>query len=729
MISEKWEHVKDLFAAALECAPADRKTFLAELSSEDPAAAEQVVELLSSYEKAGDFLNQPCAVASDFLEDLEADQQRFSPGEVLCERFRIVRLIGKGGMGEVYEAWDQDLEDHVALKTLRLEISTHELFTSRFRREIQLARKVTHPNVCRIFDSFQHHAGDTPIAVLSMELLQGQTLAEDLKKKGRLTVVEALPLAQQIIDGLNAVHAAGIIHRDLKPSNLILVPDGPGYHVKITDFGIAGRLPENPLHPTLTQTNNMLGTPDYMAPEQLENGHATIQSDIYSLGLVLYEMVTGSKPFSGSGAWKRLYEPARLPSRLSSHLPGHWSRTILCCLERDRGKRPSSAVEVLTLLTTPLPRRWLAKLLLTLAATLAVFFMVVMFRPHTINPEAQNAVDLAAVAIENQSKNGFLKAIEEYKRATLLDPKWAQPWAELAYAYAAATNARYIDGPTAIQEARRAALRAIELDPTLGKAHGALGWIQSLDFDEWPKAEESFRQALQFSPNDGAIHWWFGVHLRKKGRFKEAEEQDQMALTLTHQRDPNIWCELAFLYWTSGQISRLHEHLAQQLKTFPNFEMTPYLYARLLKLEGHFDEADKQLSFAEQLGFNPPTVLVERISLEEYKGDFDGARNNIRKLLDAGRTQEVDGLLLAGVYAGLHDNDSAFVALESAYQRKDSTLLSLATSPVLEPLRGDARYRSLLGRLHFSNQIMQQMEFNSHSSSGAFSQPRRTGTS
>ena len=709
VVAEEWERVKELFESALDRPPHERAELLSRLGQDDPTLAKQVSALLTSHEQAGDFLNQPLIFSANFLDDLE-EPQRFAPNDVLCNRFKIVRLIGKGGMGEVYEAFDQELEEGVALKTLRFEVSSNETFTARFRREIQLARKVTHPNVCRIFESLRHQTENETISVLSMELLQGQTLGDYLKSKGRLTVDEALPLAKQIIDGLSAVHAAGIIHRDLKPSNLVLIPEGSSFLLKITDFGIAGRLPENPAQTALTQASKMLGTPDYMAPEQLEHGHASIQSDIYSLGLVLYEMVTGAKPFAGA-VWKRLSHRAPSPKKVTPVVRGSWERAILCCLKKDATERPSSGEAVWRLLVTPPPRKWPARSFLAIVIFAAVLLAIWVFRPHHINPDAQAALDVARVAIENPSKDGFSKAIEEYKRATALEPKWAQAWAELAYAYAAASNARYLDGNTALREARKAAIIAIQLDPALGRAQGALGWTQSLDFDEWPKAEASFRAALRSSPEDGQIHYWFGVHLRKKGRFKEAEEQDRLALNLTHQRDPNIWCELAFLYWTSGQVSKLHQHLQEQLKTFPNFPLTRFLSARLLKIEGDFRNAEDELSFAEKLGLNPLTVLAERASLEEYEGHFAKAHDDIAQLAAASQRGEVDGLLLAGVYAGLRDNDSAFEVLESAFQRKDNTLLSLATSPVVQPLRQDPRYSALLRRLHFTDQIMQQMEF------------------
>ncbi len=427
MIAEPWDHIKDLFDSALDLPPEERAGFL---SQQDPIAADQVAELLASLENSGDFMLQPCCIAYDFLEDLEVDQQRFFPGDVLCGRFHIVSLIGRGGMGEVYKAWDEEFEDHIALKTLRLEISTHQLFTSRFRQELQLARKVTHPNVCRIFDSFKHSLGDgTFISVLSMELLPGQTLADYLKTKTRLSTGEALPIVQQIVAGLSAIHAAEIAHRDLKPSNLILVPaalpakidsmtdtgkasgtnrqspiNAPAgtaavaghpvqnaasadslaslsvksqgqqtnssqagaaavtaravtdpdiestsakFIIKITDFGIAGRLPDGLSQAAQTEVSKLLGTPDYMAPEQLEHARANIQSDIYSLGLVLYEMVTGTRPFAEASAWKRISTDSPSPRKLAPDLPDHWNKTIACCLERNPHYRFQTAQAVL----------------------------------------------------------------------------------------------------------------------------------------------------------------------------------------------------------------------------------------------------------------------------------------------------------------------------------------------------------------------------------------------
>jgi serine/threonine protein kinase/tetratricopeptide (TPR) repeat protein len=444
MIAERWEHIhiKELFEEALNCSPEERASFMDRLAQQDSAAASEVGELLSSFEKAGDFLVHPCCVAPDFLEDLEAEQQRFSPGDILCGRFRIVHLIGRGGMGEVYKAWDEELEDHVALKVLRLEISTHELFTARFRREIQLARKVTHPNVCRIFDSFKHPVGDgTYISVLSMELLQGQNLADYLKTKGRLTTAEAFPIVQQIIAGLTAIHAAGIVHRDLKPGNLVLVEesDSSTIHIKITDFGIAGHLPDGLSQAAQTEVSKLLGTPDYMAPEQLENARANVQSDIYSFGLVLYEMVTGSKPFAGASAWKRTSAEAPPARKLASDLPEKWNKTIACCLERNPAYRFQTAQAALESmqdgpsLAAKIPHKplfiRLKRTARTRVGTIAIFFLLIVslmawayryYRLKTPSGKEPVGVMVLLTTITNTSQDPELNSVTEVLRSQLL---------------------------------------------------------------------------------------------------------------------------------------------------------------------------------------------------------------------------------------------------------------------------------------------------------------------
>jgi len=719
---EYWRQVRPLFEQACDLSGDARKQFLLDLQNTTPEIGELVSQLLVSSQLDDGFLETPPWSVAETSEPRTA----FSAGQVLDDRFEVKTLLGSGGVGEVYRAFDRHRNCDVALKTLRPTLINDPDAQRALRNELNLASMISHINVCRLNDITLPRASGQP-AFVSMELLHGETLAALLKRKP-MSLEEMRQILEQVVSGLSAAHQHNILHRDLKPANIMIARDGERLRVVIMDFGLAREMKAGDDYRTAFSANYFAGTPAYMAPEQLEGKQATVASDIHALGVIMFQMITGKLPFDGPTpimiASTRLHQDAPRPRSIVKNVDPRWEHAIVRCLERDPQKRPRTAIEILTLLGTAPPKQWPRRVIGASAAITVLVTAVLIFRPHVIDPQAQAAVDLARVAIENRSRDGFTAAIEHYRRAITLDPRWAQPWAELAYAYAAASNARYIDGAIALREARADASNAIRLDPRLAKAHAALGWTQSLDFDEWPKAESELATAVRLDPNDSQIHYWLAVHLRKRGRFQDAERSARTALLLSRQRDPYVWSELAFLYWTWNRQDRMQEHMVEQLKAFPNFTMTRFLNARLLKLQGRFDQAADELTFAEKLGLNPLTVLVERASLALARGDFGEARQLAKRVEEAGRTQPIDGLLLAGVYAGLNDRDSAFERLEEAWRRKDNTLLSLATSPALAPLRGDPRYQRLLQRLHFSPQIMQQIGFNFSSDKGAASQPR-----
>lgn len=285
----------------------------------------------------------------------------FGPGQLVADRFRIVRFIASGGMGELYEAEDLELHERVALKTIRPDIAQDAEAIARFKREVFLARQVTHPNICRIFDLFRHQPpGPGPaITFVAMELLAGETLADRLRR-GRLTPSEALPIVTQMAAALDAAHQVGVVHRDFKSNNVMLVPQPEGTsRVVVTDFGLAVR-PEDGgsgAHARPTVSGQILGTPDYMAPEQVEGGDLTPATDVYALGLVMYEMVTGRRPFAAAtplaAAVRRLSEPPRPPGELVPDLDPTWESAILRCLERSPRDRFPRAGEVVKELATP----------------------------------------------------------------------------------------------------------------------------------------------------------------------------------------------------------------------------------------------------------------------------------------------------------------------------------------------------------------------------------------
>jgi eukaryotic-like serine/threonine-protein kinase len=279
----------------------------------------------------------------------------FQPNQVLAGRFKVIRFIARGGMGEVYEAEDEELNERVAVKTARFESSQSAQQIERFRREIQLARKVTHPNVCRTFDVFRH--GTTPlgaapsqILIVSMELLSGETLDRRVRGGGALSAADALPIVLQMCAGLGAAHRVGVTHRDFKSANVMLVPPKANEPTRavVTDFGLAHA--EERAEHTLTQPGDIVGTPSYMSPEQIEGGAITPATDIYALGIVIYEMLTGKLPFAAdtplATAMKRLNEPAPHLRALMPSADAKWDAVIARCLERQPAQRFASTDEI-----------------------------------------------------------------------------------------------------------------------------------------------------------------------------------------------------------------------------------------------------------------------------------------------------------------------------------------------------------------------------------------------
>jgi eukaryotic-like serine/threonine-protein kinase len=277
----------------------------------------------------------------------------FADGTVLAGRYRIVRFIARGGMGEVYEAEDQELRERVALKTIHPDRVGDQRAVDRFKREIHLARKVTHRNVCRLFDVGFH---DTT-TFLTMELLQGETLAERIHKAGRFAAADALPIVQQMADALDAAHAAGIVHRDFKSQNVMLC----GTRVVVTDFGLA-RGPQGGADAHLSRSGEIVGSPGYMSPEQVEGREVGPPADVYALGVVLFEMMTGRLPFVAdtplATAIKRLKQPPPSPRESAAELDAVWENTILRCLSIVPQERFATAGAVTQALGAPRSTRF-----------------------------------------------------------------------------------------------------------------------------------------------------------------------------------------------------------------------------------------------------------------------------------------------------------------------------------------------------------------------------------
>src|SRR6185295_6224302 len=259
----------------------------------------------------------------------------FAPGAIVAGRYRLVALLGKGGMGEVYRADDLTLGQPVALKFLPAGVAVDDTRLAQFHNELRIARQVSHKNVCRLYD-----LGDADgRRFLTMEYVDGEDLASLLRRIGRIPEDKAIQMARQLCAAVSAAHERGVLHRDLKPANVM--NDGDG-NVRVTDFGIATA--------TADAGAELAGTPQYMAPEVLAGRPASMKSDIYALGLILFEIFTGRRAYDAQtfGDLKQLHETGTVttPSSIVRDLDPVVERVILRCLEREPGRRPGSALVV-----------------------------------------------------------------------------------------------------------------------------------------------------------------------------------------------------------------------------------------------------------------------------------------------------------------------------------------------------------------------------------------------
>jgi serine/threonine protein kinase len=270
---------------------------------------------------------------------LEVPKEELTTGSTFAGRYQIIEELGRGGMGRVYKATDTKIKEKVALKLIKPEIASDKKTLERFSNELRIARRITHKNVGKMFDINEEEGTH----YITMEYVSGQDLRGLIRQSGKLGIETALSIAKQACEGLSEAHKTGVIHRDLKPSNIMIDREG---NVRIMDFGSARSLKER----GITGAGVMIGTPDYMSPEQAEAKAVDQRSDIYSLGVILYEMVTGRVPFEGdtalSIAMRHKSEIPKDPKEYNAQVPSDLSNLILRCLEKDKENRYQSAEEM-----------------------------------------------------------------------------------------------------------------------------------------------------------------------------------------------------------------------------------------------------------------------------------------------------------------------------------------------------------------------------------------------
>jgi serine/threonine protein kinase/tetratricopeptide (TPR) repeat protein len=355
----------------------------------------------------------PEKISPSVTKTLETPVTRLAVGSLFAERYEVLEELGRGGMGEVYRVKDEKLDEEMALKVLKPEIAAHKDMIQRFKNELKLSRKIAHRHICKMYDLNEEE--ETPY--ITMEYVRGENLKSAIRKKGKLDEKEAIAIAKQVCEGLAEAHELGVVHRDLKPQNIMIDEKG---NAKVMDFGIARSIEAA----GVTQTGMMIGTPDYMSPEQAEGEEADQRSDIYAMGVILYEMVTGGVPFKGDTAFSvALKHKTKLPQdpkKINPKISDDLSRLILICLEKERERRYQSAEALLddlrnikeglplgtkvrprreTLITTLKREKLLIPAVAAVLAIMAVLIWQLLPGKAAVTPMIENSI--AVISFEN----------------------------------------------------------------------------------------------------------------------------------------------------------------------------------------------------------------------------------------------------------------------------------------------------------------------------------------
>jgi eukaryotic-like serine/threonine-protein kinase len=582
----------------------------------------------------------------------------FAEDQIVSGRYRIARFLGRGGMGEVYEAEDLELRERIALKTLHPDIADDAASISRFKREIQLSRKVGHPNVCKVFDLVRHSVNTSSPSVvyfLTMELLTGETLEARLRRQGPMTTDQALPIIEQVSLGLDAAHQAGIIHRDFKPSNIMLVGGPSGTRAVVTDFGLArSNAPPDTSAVTETLTDHVLGTPGYIAPEVLIGMAGTVRSDIYALGVAVHRMTTGALPKS--------------PEITVKGLDPKWQKAIRRALDPFPENRFASASEFVqairgTIQTRRIPARpmvlaGIAILMLLLGSWLWQAWA--RWRAHPSAEAAQlyrmgtNYLHAAAYFAASKALTETVRLAPHY---SLAHARLAEAWSELELPEKADVEMLIArrEGTSGLSSLDRLQIDAIDLSITR----------------EFNGAAAKYQEMLKSAGAEKADLYVDLGRVYEKSENRVKALANYLEATKADPRDAAAWLHLAALHSQALQSAQAQDEFrrAQELyQVTSNLEgLTEVSYQRSAdalrreRLKENSEYASKMLETAQITG-NVHQQIRAKLQLSSnasYAGNSALAEQYAREALDTARTQHIESLAIRGV-----------IVLSLAFRRK-----------------------------------------------------------
>jgi serine/threonine protein kinase len=682
-VMDRWTTVKRIHQAAIDIDPSERTAFVDESCGGDDALRREVQSLLAYAAEAESFLERP---AVDIAPTPPESHQTTLVGRTVSH-YQVLSLLGAGGMGEVYLARDSRLDRTVALKILPGELAEDPQRMQRFALEAKAASALNHPNVATIYDVGESDG----LRFIVMEHVEGETISVRIGRP--LTPSEVVDIAVQAADALDVAHAKGITHRDIKPANLMVTHRG---HVKVLDFGVAkvNRSEEDSpkgdwtVEP-VTAAGSVVGSGPYMSPEQIMGGEVDPRSDVFSLGVVIYQMATGQLPFSGSRRAEMmdhiLHAAPEPMTRLNPDLPLELERITLKCLDKRTDDRYQSARELLTDLW-PLKRQLDANRARVTPDPMRLELLrrSVSHPGDTIKPDDASIIDAARLSeaselvargwahLRSASFFEIFDAVSAFQAATVIDPTFAAAYAGLAHAKVDQATNRHVL-VEAFGEAKAAALRAVALDSESAGAQAALGLVMFVAEWDWIAAERSFQRALAINPNHAEAYLHYGSLMEALGDLERGFQLKLRGLecdptsTLAHvQIAGSFWNQRRYddvIVWANKTLDRDPQHpFARELLGGAYWKLGDLERAgELLRVDANFSPVRSDVATQPEIGN------------EEFR--------------------------LVMHYVAARNLDAAFEHLPRLINARDPALIHLAVAPQWDSLRADPRFNDCLARM------------------------------